>query len=118
MAFEHRNLDAYRAALEVLRLCDEIKSSLPRGQSNTRAQIERASTSVIANLAEGAGELSPPEKARFYRMAKRSAIELAAWLEIVEQRKQASVLIIAEALGQLEDVVKMTVGLIRSASRR
>ena len=33
------------------------------------------------NLAEGAGELSPSEKARFYRMALRSATECAAIID-------------------------------------
>jgi four helix bundle protein len=34
------------------------------------------------NIAEGAGEFSPSEKARFYRMARRSATECAAILHV------------------------------------
>ncbi|MCA9605452.1 MAG: four helix bundle protein [Myxococcales bacterium] len=41
-------------------------------------------------MAEGAGELSPAEKARFDRMARRSAIEVVACLEIIERRDEAA----------------------------
>ena len=44
--------------------------------------VEQA-TSISLNVAEGAGEISPREKVRFYRMAKRSATECAAILDAV-----------------------------------
>ncbi len=45
-------------------------------------QLQRAGTSILLNVAEGAGEYSSKEKARFYRMAKRSATECAAILDV------------------------------------
>ena len=36
-----------------------------------------------SNVAEGAGELSPDEKRRFYRIARRSGTESAAQLDIL-----------------------------------
>jgi hypothetical protein len=36
----------------------------------------------VLNIAEGAGELAPSEKSRFYRIARRSAVECAAILDI------------------------------------
>ena len=36
----------------------------------------------MLNIAEGVGEYSAAEKARFYRMAKRSATESAAILDV------------------------------------
>jgi len=48
-----------------------------------------ASTAVFRlNIAEGAGESSPNEKVRFYRMARRSAIECAGILDWQEQQQQ------------------------------
>ena len=37
------------------------------------------------NIAEGAGEYSIDEKARFYRMAKRSATECAGILDVCQR---------------------------------
>jgi four helix bundle protein len=44
--------------------------------------LQRAGTSVPLNIAEGAGEDALNEKARFYRMAKRSASECASILDV------------------------------------
>jgi len=71
----------------------------------------------VANIAEGAGEFSPAEKARFYRMARRSAIEVVAWLEIIVRRNEAPEEALREALGDLERVVSMLVKLIRARTR-
>jgi four helix bundle protein len=45
-------------------------------------QLQRAAPSIPLNIAEGAGEFSGNEKARFYRMAKRSATECAAIIHV------------------------------------
>jgi four helix bundle protein len=46
-------------------------------------QLLRACTSIVLNLAEGVAEYSPGEKARFYRMARRSAAEASAALDLL-----------------------------------
>ena len=43
---------------------------------------EATGTSVPLNIAEGAGEYSPSEKIRFYRMARRSATECASIFDV------------------------------------
>jgi four helix bundle protein len=45
-------------------------------------RLRRAATSIVLNIAEGAGEYSKAEKARFYRIARRSATECAAVLDV------------------------------------
>ena len=87
------------------------------GRAHLRDQIERAVTSVVANIAEGAGEFSPKEKARFYRMARRSAIEVAAWLEVTARRQEAPEPLLTRALALLEEVVAMLVSPIKNADR-
>jgi four helix bundle protein len=54
-----------------------------QSRASLKDQLDNAASSVVANIAEGAGEFSGKEKARFYRMARRSAVEIAAWVEIV-----------------------------------
>src|SRR5262249_31498039 len=43
---------------------------LPRGRSHLADQFTRASTSILLNLAEGAGKLSKPDKRRYYLTAR------------------------------------------------
>ena len=71
--FDHERWDVYKAALELIIAIKEIVEGLPRGNAYLADQLQRAGTSVPLNIAEGAGESSVNEKARFYRIAKRSA---------------------------------------------
>lgn len=80
--FDFEKLDVYQAAIEVVVLIDKITESFPKGRAYLTDQLQRAGTSIALNIAEGAGEFSINEKSRFYRMAKRSATETAAILEI------------------------------------
>ena len=82
MAFDHERLDVYRTALDFVVEANEIISALPPGRAYLADQLQRAATSVPLNIAEGAGEFSPNDKARFYRIAKRSATECAAVLDV------------------------------------
>ena len=117
MALDRHRLDVYRRALALLQACDRVVSQLPSGRTHVRYQIDRAACSVVANIAEVAGEFSRKEKARFYRMARRSAIEVAAWLDIVAHRGEASEPAVTRALQQVHDVVCMLVKLIGSCER-
>jgi len=85
--FDHEKLDAYQTAMEFAVLIDEIVEQFPRGRSHLADQLHRASTSVLLNIAEGAGEYAENEKARFYRMARRSGTESAAILELGKRLK-------------------------------
>ena len=81
---EHERLDVYRVALD---LDSRIRSALPRrGERILRDQIERASLGIVLNIAEGAGRRSAPDKRRFYEMARGSATEVAAALDVVRAR--------------------------------
>jgi four helix bundle protein len=85
--FEHERLDVYKAAIAFLALADEILEHLPKGRGRLADQLERAATSVSFNIAEGAGEFAANEKARIYRIARRSATECAAILDVCRARK-------------------------------
>lgn len=80
-------LDVYKLALEFQLLA----SSLPlRRHGALRNQLERASISIVLNIAEGAGRRSPQDKCRFYSIARGSATECAAILDLVRLRGLAS----------------------------
>lgn len=89
MELDHTKLDVYHRALDLLDLLDQMIDQLPPGRAHLKDQLDRAGTSIVLNIAEGAGELSGPDKQRFYRMAKRSATETSAIIDILERRHQA-----------------------------
>jgi len=70
---DHEQLDVYQVALEFLVFANDLIERLP---------LTRASTSIVLNLAEGAGKHSKPDKRRFYLTARGSATESAALLDV------------------------------------
>ena len=88
-AFDFQRLDVYKAALEFIGVVEAIVERLPRGPAYLVDQLQRAATSVVLNIAEGGGEAQSPEKIRFYRMARRSAFECAAILDVLSTQHLA-----------------------------
>lgn len=82
---DHEKLTVYQVAIEFVILSDEVIGNLPRGRAYLSDQLQRAALSISLNIAEGAGEYAIDEKARFYRMAKRSATECAGILEVCQR---------------------------------
>src|SRR5215470_13359967 len=82
--FDHERMDVYRRALQFVRLAASIRHGLVPGHASLADQLDRAAVSIALNIAEGAGEFARKEKARFYRIARRSATESAAVLDVAQ----------------------------------
>jgi len=104
-------LDCYRLALVV---AAEAPALVPRGHASLRDQIDRASASVCLNTAEGVGRWQPREKAHFYAIARGSALEAAAAVDILSARRLASSQDCAHVAAAARRVALMLGGLIRS----
>ena len=78
-ALSLENFDVYRVALEACRACAPIAGSL---SANLRDQLLRASSSVVLTLAEGFGSASSGVKRRHYEIARGSAMECVAILDL------------------------------------
>jgi four helix bundle protein len=82
MQLDHEKLDVYHLALDFLVQANAVIEALPRGRGHLADQFTRASTSIVLNVAEGAGRLSKPDKRRYYLTARGSALESAALLDV------------------------------------
>lgn len=80
--FDHEKLDVYRVAIDFVVLANDLCGRI-NARAPLRDQLQRASTSIALNIAEGAGEFAKAEKRRFYRIARRSATECAAVLDVL-----------------------------------
>jgi four helix bundle protein len=69
--------------------------------------------SIALNIAEGAGEFAPREKARFYRIARRSATESAAILDVATRLGLAAPSEVRTAKATLCEIVPMLVRLAK-----
>ena len=78
-----RRLRIHQRILAYIMAVDALVANVPRERWYLRDQIRRAAASILLNLREGAMETAAFEKARFYRIAKRSCAEVAAALELL-----------------------------------
>ncbi len=116
--FDHERMKVYQIALEFLQSAASIRRSFPAGRRALADQLDRASLSIALNIAEGAGEFAQKEKARFYRIARRSATECAAILDIVHKLRLCESKDLGQAKDQVRSIVAMLVNLGKSIESR
>ena len=73
--------DAYRPAVGAR---SHVVRWLPLKRAELSDQLDRASISVALNIAEGAGRSTPREQARHYAIARGSAFECLAILDLID----------------------------------
>src|SRR6266576_7155837 len=115
--FDHEKLDVYREAID---FCSWVGDFLAATAAKAAAkdQLDRASTSIPLNIAERNGKFSARDRARFLEMARGSALECAACLDVLLVRKLASEQQVAGQKEKLARIVQMLIGLLRKFSDR
>ena len=114
MSFPHERLTVYQASLGFLSLSLDIVDHFPRGRSHLADQLTRASTSIVLNIAEGAGKFSRPDKRRYYLTALGSVTECAAIFDVCVRLKMIPERRHDEGKERLEAIGKMLTALAKS----
>lgn len=79
-----QRLEVYQRAIEFYALALEIIAALPsKGHADIADQLRRAAQSQPLNIAEGAGRTSRADIAKHYTIARGSAMECAAILDVM-----------------------------------
>jgi four helix bundle protein len=115
--FDHEKLDVYRESIDFCGWVGEFLASIST-RAAAKDQLDRASTSIPLNIAEGNGEFSSKDRARFFEVARGSALESAACLDVLLVRKLAMEEQIILAKERLSRIVQMLIGLLRKFSER
>jgi four helix bundle protein len=115
--FDHEKLDAYQDAIAFCAWVRELLN-LISAKAAAKDQLDRASTSIPLNIAEGNGKFSGKDRARFFEMARGSALECAACLDVLLARKLATEEQVVRGKERLTRIVQMLVGLLRRLSER
>jgi four helix bundle protein len=115
--FDHEKLDIYREAIAFCGWVGELLAQIS-AKAAAKDQLDRASTSIPLNIAEGKGKFSAADRSRFLEIARGSALECAACLDVLVARKLASDEQMAAHKEQLAHIVQMLIGLLRKFSER
>ena len=109
--FDHERLKVYQEALRFVVWVSPMVEELP-GKLAAKDQLDRASTSVVLNLAEGNGKRSHPDRCRYFDIARGSGVECAACLDVLVALNKIARAAADEGKASLLQVVSMTAGLI------
>ena len=118
MAFDHERLDVYQLALDLLVLADDVIERLPRGRGHLTDQLARASTSIVLNIAEGAGKFSKADKRRYYLIAAGSTTECAAIFDVCARLKLLLPEVHESGKVTLDRIMSMLVKLAKNLEER
>ena len=111
IVLDAEKLQVYALALELHAFA---ASKVPTLSRVLKDQLERASLSVVLNIAEGGGRRSRKDTARHYTYARGSATEVAACFDVLKIRKLAPVCECARGRSLAIRVVQMMTKLCAS----
>lgn len=111
--FDHEKLDIYRKSLQFVAWCGRFHSDgdMPR---STVTALDRTSTGVALNIAEGNGKFSTKDRCRFIGHARTAALQAAATLDVHAVRHARSKQSVVAGKNQLVSIVRMLVAWERS----
>jgi four helix bundle protein len=98
-------LDCYRVAVQFQVLAAAL-GRRPR-LGSLRDQLDRASVSIVLNIAEGSGRFAPADKAHFYLIARGSAMECLAAVSLLRARSLVASELYARSRSLLTRIVAM-----------
>ena len=107
----HKDLDVWKAAMELAKLVYLITSKFPKKELyGLTQQIRRSAVSIPSNIAEGAARNSRKEFIQFLHISLGSLAELETQLLLSEK---LGFLQIKEIENDVERIRKMLIGLIK-----
>ena len=116
-SFDHEKLKVYQSAIAFITWSTDLLTQVG-GKAAVKDQLDRASTSVPLNIAEGNGKYAVRDRCRFLDFARGSALECAACLDVLVAKRLVEAERIRSGKGQLLEIVSMLIGLANSLSAR
>ena len=118
MAFAFEKLIVYQKAVEFADSVCTLTKGFPRGYFFLADQLNRAALSIAANIAEGNGRITKPDRRNFFGIARGSVQECVPLLELGERQKLLEAQYHLQLKANLEEIARMLSGLINGLDAR
>ncbi len=110
-----RELKVYQKGLKFVKRVRKETKSFPKDELFVlTSQFKRAADSIVLNIAEGAGNSSKKEFARFLDYSIRSGYECVGCLDIALELEYTTTQIHQECCSDVDEIIAMLVGLQKS----
>ncbi len=114
-SFRHEKLRVYTDSIAFVAWAKDVLDKTPKHVA-VWDQLDRASDSIPLNIAQGNGRFSPLDRARYFDVARGSALECAACLDVLWVQSRLSQPEATNGKELLQGVVSMLVGLSKSTA--
>jgi four helix bundle protein len=84
--FEHETLPVYQESLDFVKWSDAILERTPKN-SAMYEQLDQGRTAIPLKIAAANGKVPAEDRARYFEMAQRAALETAACLDLLFNRR-------------------------------
>src|ERR1700739_4696450 len=110
--FYHEKLNVYQVSLAFNEWAGDFLPSV-EAKAAAKDHLDRAATSIPLNIAEGNGKFSKRDRARFFDIARGSALESAAILDVLVSRRLMTTAWADGGKEKLVQIVNMLMGLLK-----
>lgn len=117
MAFAFEKLAVYQKAISFADATCAATETWSRGYGFLSDQLNRAALSIAANIAEGNGRFTKPDRKNFFFIARGSVQECVPLLELARRRGLFTDAVHDDFKSQLEEIARMLAGLIRGLDK-
>ncbi|MFN9035667.1 MAG: four helix bundle protein, partial [Planctomyces sp.] len=118
MAFAFEKLIVYEKAVDFADQICSKSENFARGYGFLADQLNRAALSISANIAEGNGRFTKPDRKNFFGIARGSVQECVPLLELARRRGLVTAEDDEALKAQLEEIGRMLSGLINGLDHR
>ncbi len=118
MPFTFEKLHVYQKAVDFTDMICRLTERFPRGYGFLVDQLNRASLSIAANIAEGNGRFTKADRKNFFDIARGSAQECVPLLELARRRGLIEESDHYDLRARLDEIARMLSGLIKGTENR
>jgi four helix bundle protein len=79
--FDHEDLDVYQIALQLVAWLEPMLMEFSCS-ADLRSKLDKSTTAIVLNIAEGNGRFTGPDQAKFYGIAYKATIQSAALVDM------------------------------------
>jgi len=115
----YRDLEVWQKAMDLVVSCYQVTKSFPKCENyGLASQLQRASISIPANIAEGRARQHSKEFLHHLSIANGSLAEVETHIQIAERLHYIDSNEVEQMLGKTAEIGRMLNGLRRSIGRR
>lgn len=118
MAFAFEKLVVYQKSVDFADRVAALTEKFPRGYGYLSDQLNRASLSISANIAEGNGRFTKADRRNFFIIARGSIQECVPLMELARRRGLLDDGAHGKRKDDLEEIARMLSGLISGLDKR